>query len=276
MGFPRSGAALVAKILASHSAIAAGGNLPFVADMGKLSSHTYPGAERFPDCLAHSWMADYCFTATLFRDYYLARAEAYGLLGGSGTGSANGTGANAAGKGGSSGSGSTGASGRGNTGASSTGRRYFTDTMSFNEIYLPLIKMAFPGAKIIRVVRHPLDVCVSMISNRVADPVHCGNRVEDIAHYQAAAFDLVEHYRKVLGLEDFVLRYETLIGEHITAIPKLLEYLGLPVEEPCLAHKLHIRSINRYRHYEQHLKPYVGRLQPLMSAHGYKVGSLSD
>jgi tetratricopeptide (TPR) repeat protein len=233
MGFPRSGTALVEKILASHSAIAAGGNLPFVGDMGKLASHAYPGTERFPESLAHSWMADYCFTANLFRDYYLGRAEGYGLL--------------------------------------SNGRQYFTDTMPFNEIYLPLIKMAFPAAKIVRVVRHPLDVCVSMISNNVTDPVHCGNRVEDTAHHLAAAFDLVEHYHKVLGLEDFVLRYETLIGEHATAIPKLLEYLGLPVEEPCLAHKLHVRSINRYRHYEQHLRPYVARLQPLMSAHGYKA-----
>jgi len=204
-----------------------------VGDLSKLAGNIYPGSERFPENLAHSWMADYHYTATLFRDYYLARAEGYGLL--------------------------------------TNGRRYFADTMPFNEIYLPLIRMAFPAAKIVRVVRHPLDVCVSMISNDVRDPLHCGNRVEDIAHYLAASFDLIEHYRRVLGSQDFVVRYEALLSEQATAIPNLLEYLGLPMEEACLGEKLNVRSVNRYRHYEQHLKPYVARLQPLMSAHGYKA-----
>jgi tetratricopeptide (TPR) repeat protein len=243
MGFPRSGAALVEQVLASHSAIAAGGRLPFAGDLSKLANNTYPGPERFPENLAHSWMADYCYTATLFRDCYLARAEAYGLL----------------------------SCGNSATNGGGHGRRYFTDTMPFNEIYLPLIKMAFPAAKIIRVVRHPLDVCVSMISNNVADPLHCGYRIEDTLHHMTATADLVQHYRQVLGLEDFVLRYETLIGEPATAIPKMLEYLGLPMQESCLGQKLHVRSINRYRHYQQHLGPYVGRLQPFMSAHGYQA-----
>ena len=44
---------------------------------------------------------------------------------------------------------------------------------------------------------------------------------------------------------------------------------GLPFEKAC-RQKLHESSINRYRHYEQHLKPYVTRLEPLMKAYDYK------
>jgi len=232
MGFPRSGASLAERVLRQHPAIAAGGELPFAGDLGKLASHTYPGAERFPDCLAHGCTADYRYTATLFRDYYLARAEQYGLL--------------------------------------KDGRRYFTDTMPFNEIYLPLIKMAFPAAKIVRVVRHPLDVCVSMMSSHINNNLHCGYRVEDVAHYLAAAFDLLEHYRRVLDLNDFVLRYEALVGEQASETTRLLDYLGLPREEACLRYEVKVRSVSRYRHYEQHLRPYLLRLQPLMNAYGYK------
>jgi Tfp pilus assembly protein PilF len=231
MGFPRSGTTLVEQILSSHSAVSAGGDLPFVGDMSKLAGNIFAGSERFPENLAHSWMADHHHTATLFRDYYLARAEAYGLL------------------------------------KSASG--YFTDRMPFNEIYLPLIKMAFPNAKIVHVVRHPLDVCVSMLSNNMTHGFHCDYRIEDISNHLAAVFDLVEHYRREFELSEFVLRYEALIADQAGETRKLLDYLGLPFEKAC-RQKLHERSIDRYRHYEQHLKPHVTRLEPLMKAYDYK------
>jgi Tfp pilus assembly protein PilF len=249
MGFPRSGTTLVEQILCSHSAVATGGELPFLGDMSKLAGNIYPGSERFPENLAHSWIADHHYTATLFRDYYLARAEAYGLL------------------------------------ENSSG--YFTDKMPFNEIYLPLIKMAFPNAKIVRVVRNPLDVCVSMLSNTTAHGFHCDYRTEDISNHLAAVFDLVEHYRRDLAQNELVLRYETLVADQAGETRRLLDYLGLPFEKSCLqfhenrrraptpsyaqiTEKVHQRSVNRYKHYEQHLRPYVTRLEPLMKAYGYE------
>ena len=219
MGFPRSGTALVEQILSSHSAVTAGGELPFVGDLSKLAGNLFPGSERFPENLAHSWMADCHYTATLFRDYYLARAEQYGFLKKAGG--------------------------------------YFTDRMPFNEIYLPLIKMAFPNAKIIRVVRHPLDVCVSMLSHNLTHGLHCGYRVEDISNQLAAMFDLVEHYRRELELKDFVVRYESLVADQAAETRKLFDYLGVPFQNVRLKEKLNVRSINRYRHYEQHLRPFV-------------------
>jgi Tfp pilus assembly protein PilF len=249
MGFPRSGTTLVEQILCSHSAIAAGGELPFVADMSKQASSLYPASERFPENLAYSWMADYHYTATLFRDYYLARAEQYGLL--------------------------------------ESGIRFFTDKMPFNEIYLPLIKMAFPNAKIVRVVRHPLDVCVSMLSNNMTHGFHCGYRIEDISNHLAAVHDLVEHYGKELELNELVLRYETLVADQEGQTRKLLDYLGLPFEAACLqfyanrryaptpsyaqvTEKLNDRSIGRYQHYARQLEPYLPRLHKVMAAYGYE------
>ena len=249
MGFPRSGTTLVEQILCSHSAVAAGGELPFVADMSKLASSIYPGSERFPENLAHSWMADYHYTATLFRDYYLARAEQYGLL------------------------------------ESSSG--YFTDKMPFNEIFLPLIKMAFPNSHIVRVVRHPLDVCVSMLANNMTHGFHCGYRIEDISNHLAAVHDLVEHYGKEFELHEYVLRYETLVADQAGQTCKLLDYLGLPFEEACLqfhqnrrhaptpgygqvTEKLNDRSIGRHKHYARQLEPNVGRLGKMMAAYGYE------
>jgi Flp pilus assembly protein TadD len=249
MGFPRSGTTLVEQILCSHSTVAAGGELPFVGDTSKLAGGIYPGSERFPENLAHSWMADYHYTATLFRDYYLARAEAYGLF--------------------------------------KSGKGYFTDKMPFNEIYLPLIRMAFPNAKVVRVVRHPLDVCVSMLSTNMTHGFHCGYRMEDISNHLAAVFDLVEHYRREFELNEYVLRYEALVADQAGETRKLLDYLGLAFEQPCLqfhenrryaptpsyaqvTEKLNDRSMGRYRHYAQQLKPHVPRLEKMMAAYGYE------
>jgi hypothetical protein len=198
MGFPRSGASLIEQILGNHPSVAIGGELPFLGDLSRLASHIYPGTERFPAHLANSWLADYCYTATLFRDYYLARAEQYGLLKGS-----------------------------------------FTDATPFNEIYLPLVKMAFPKAKIIRIVRDPLGVSASMQANKVPNRLHC-YKPEDIKHYLAAVQDLLEHYRQVLDLNDFTVRYEALVSEQAATTRKLLEYLELPVEDACLATKLKV------------------------------------
>ncbi len=163
MGFPRSGTTLIEQVLASHSAVRAGGELSFVTELRQFSLQQFAGPEPFPENLARTWTADNRWAATLFRDYYFARAEQYGLL--------------------------------------APGKRYFTDKMPFNEIWLPLVRMAFPHAKIVRVLRHPLDVCVSMLANNMTHGFNCGYRIEDIVHHLLAVSDLDEHYARELAAD---------------------------------------------------------------------------
>jgi Flp pilus assembly protein TadD len=231
MGLPRSGTTLVEQVLASHSRVTHGGELAFLGELRKIASDLLPAQQAFPENLAHSWTADRHYAATVFRDYYLARAEQYGLL--------------------------------------ADGKTFFTDKMPFNEIYLPLLKMAFPEAKIIHVMRHPLDVCVSALSNPVTQGFNSGYRLEDITHHLAAVFDLSEHYRRELDLGDYVVKYEELVADAPGQIRKLVGYLGLPFEDGCLRTRIDDASINRHTHYAQHLKPCLGRLRPMMTAYGY-------
>ena len=67
VGFPRSGTTLVEQILASHSAIVAGGELPFGAELSDLFG--VEKAATQPDAL---------------RDHYLDRSRSYGLFGADG------------------------------------------------------------------------------------------------------------------------------------------------------------------------------------------------
>lgn len=77
VGFPRSGTTLTEQILASHSAIRAGGELPFVRQLKELAVSLAGGEAEFPAGLANagreSWPA-------LLRDFYLANASSSGLL----------------------------------------------------------------------------------------------------------------------------------------------------------------------------------------------------
>ena len=250
MGFPRSGTTLIEQVLASHPAVRAGGELAFVAELRKLANHLFPGPEPFPANLAQAFTADHRYAATVFRDYYFARAEAAGLL--------------------------------------EPGKSWFVDKMPFNEVWLPLIAMAFPDAKVVRVVRHPLDVCVSVMSNNLTHGFNCGYRIEDTVHHFVAVFDLVEHYHRELGHDEHLLRYESFVANQLDETRRLLDYVGLPFDEACLrfhenrrhartpsyaqvSEPLNDRSIDRHRHYSRQLAPFLARLERIMAADDYHV-----
>ena len=248
VGFPRSGTTLIEQVLTSHSAVRAGGELSFIAELRQFSLQQFAGPEPFPENLARTWTADNRWAATLFRDYYLARAEQYGLL--------------------------------------APGKRYFTDKMPFNEIWLPLVRMAFPHAKIVRVLRHPLDVCVSMLANNMTHGFNCGYRIEDIVHHLLAVSDLDEHYARELAVDQLQLQYERFVAEQRGETTRLLDHLGLEFEPACLSfhenpryaptpsyaqvtQQLNDRSIGRHRHYAVQLAPFLSQLQPLIAVRGY-------
>lgn len=252
VGFPRSGTTLIEQVLASHSAVRAGGELSFLSELRQFALAQFPGPESFPDNLARVCAADRRWAATIFRDYYFARAEQYGLT--------------------------------------MPGKRLFTDKMPFNEIWLPLLRMAFPQAKVVRVVRHPLDVCVSMLSHNMTHGFNCGYRIEDIVHHLLAVADLDAHYareRSALGLNrELILSYESFIADQQGETARLLDFLGLPFESATLSfhqnrryaptpsyaqvtEQLNDRSIGRHRHYARQLAPFLPKLQPLLAARGY-------
>jgi tetratricopeptide (TPR) repeat protein len=252
VGFPRSGTTLIEQVLASHSAVRAGGELSFLSELRQFSLNQFAGPESFPDNLARICAADRRWAATIFRDYYFARAEQYGLT--------------------------------------APGKLFFTDKMPFNEIWLPLLRMAFPHAKVVRVLRHPLDVCVSMLSHNMTHGFNCGYRLEDIVHHLLAVADLDAHYAGELPADsshELILSYESFIADQQGETERLLDFLGLPFQSATLSfhqnrryaptpsyaqvtERLNDRSIGRHRHYLRQLAPFLSQLQPLVAARGYR------
>lgn len=66
VGSPRSGTTLLERVLACHSAVAAGGELPFIADLREFSERLLPGG-KFPDNLRLTNLGSQRHVASLCR-----------------------------------------------------------------------------------------------------------------------------------------------------------------------------------------------------------------
>jgi Flp pilus assembly protein TadD len=195
VGAPRSGTTLLERMLASHSAIQAGGELPFIADLREFSERLLP-EHGFPTNLHALRAADRRHVAVLFRDYYLAlRAERI---------------------------------------ASGDRIRFVTDKMPFNEVYLPMIRMAFPDSPVVLLSRNRLDTAVSMLFNKLNHGFHCAYRIDDIFHHLDAVHGLVEYYLRQFDPEILSLAYESFVADAETGIRGVLDFLGLSFEPGCL------------------------------------------
>jgi tetratricopeptide (TPR) repeat protein len=244
IGFPRSGTTLVEQILASHGAIAAGGELPFGPELRELASSLDGSGAAFPETLAAAqpnW-------PDRLRDFYLERAQGYGLLSG--------------------------------------GAGYFTDKMPSNDFWLPLLRVAFPESPVIFMRRHPLDILTSVMAHDMTHGFHCGYRLEDAARHLALVDGLLHGYSEGGVGPTFELRYESLVADQAGETERLMGAIGMPMEPGQLTfheraevsptpsyaqvrEPLNDRSIGRWRNYAAQLEPARGVVANVMARGGY-------
>jgi Flp pilus assembly protein TadD len=247
-GFPRSGTTMIEQMLNAHPAIAAGGELPFVSEWPALIGELLPSTRPFPQKLAHVQTFDFHHIPGVLRDYYLGRAEVYGISHGG----------------------------------------LFTDKMPLNDVFLPLIRLAFPAAAVIRMVRHPLDVAVSILSHNLTHGYNCGFAMDTIIAHMRAVHDLNAHYDAVLDQPPLTLRYEDFIADQDGETHRVLGYVGVEFDPACLrfhenrrhaptpsyaqvSQPLNDRSVGRWRNYEKHLAPYFDAIAPVVEGLGYSL-----
>jgi hypothetical protein len=168
------------------------------------------------------------------------------------------------------------------------GAPLFTDKMPLNEFHLGLIALLFPAAPLIHVVRHPLDVILSVFSNQLTHGFYCAYALETAARHFVLVSELVEHYRTELALRYLPVRYEDIVDDQGTQIRRMLDFLGLNFDPACLSphenrryartasyaqvtEPLYDRSRGRWRQYRRHLEPLIPILEPALDRLGYGV-----
>jgi hypothetical protein len=250
LGFPRSGTTLLEQTLSAHPRIAAGDELPIVHAIVELMPRILDSPLTYPDALAELWMGDHREGLDDLRDHYLHRVAQLGVV--------------------------------------PPTAAWFTDKMPLNETHLGLIHLLFREAPLLHVVRHPLDVVVSVYSNLLTHGFYCAYALESIARHYVLVMDLVEHYRREMPLKYLRLRYEDMVEDQERSIRTVFEFIGEEFDPTCLAfhenrryartasyaqvaERLYDRSRYRYRNYLPQLQPVVPILQPVIERLGYTV-----
>jgi tetratricopeptide (TPR) repeat protein len=250
LGFPRSGTTLLEQTLSAAPHIVAGDELPLINDITHLMSRMLNSPLGYPEALVELWMGDQREGLDNLRDYYLQKVRQIGVL--------------------------------------RDGATLFTDKMPLNETHLGLIALLFPGAPLIHMIRHPLDVMVSAMSNHFTHGLLCATALETAARHYVLIADLVQHYRAEMSLRYLPVRYEDMVDEQEATVRSVFDFIGEPFDPAVLqfeknaryartasyaqvTEKLYDRSRYRYRHYLKHLGPAIEILQPVIARLGYTV-----
>ncbi len=138
-----------------------------------------------------------------------------------------------------------------------------------------------PEARIIHVMRSPLDTCLSCFTQYFSTSVPYSYDLSELGRYYRAYRALMEHWRRVLpGDRILDMEYEALTRDPARQARRIIGHCGLEWEEACLdlgqvqrlietasvvqARKsINSDSIGRWKKYEKHLKPLIAELGEL-------------
>jgi tetratricopeptide (TPR) repeat protein len=155
-----------------------------------------------------------------------------------------------------------------------------TDKMPFNFLWLGLIHLNFPNARVIHCRRNPIDTCLSIYTNLFSTRWEFSGDRGDLAFYYRQYLRLMDHWRSVLPPDRLLdVDYEQLIADPERCARRLIAFCGLHWEPACLQPEhnhdrvrtasawqarqpIYRGSVERWRRYE----PWLGELRTLLPA----------
>ncbi|WP_417493224.1 sulfotransferase [Maricaulis sp.] len=149
---------------------------------------------------------------------------------------------------------------------------FFIDKTPANFLYIGLIAAALPNARIIHLVRDPMDNALGMYKALFRMGYPFSYDFGDLAQYMRAKDRLMEHWRVVLPGRILDVRYEDIIADQEGQTRRLLEHVGVDWDPACLdfhtnasptatasaaqvRQPLYASAVGRWRRYERELAP---------------------
>ena len=156
-----------------------------------------------------------------------------------------------------------------------------TDKRPDNFLYLGLIKILFPAARIIYTRRDPMDNCLSVYFQQLGNNLGYATDLEDIAHYYRQHSRLMDHWTTCFGGNIFTVDYDELVRSPEPVLRQLLNFLGLEWDDRCLTFQetdnlvktasvwqvrgeLHSQSSGRWHNYA----PFMPDIQSVLNNNG--------
>jgi len=159
-----------------------------------------------------------------------------------------------------------------------TGAPFFIDKNPNNCLYVGLIQLMLPNARIIDARRHPLACGFSCFKQHFARGQNFTYDLGDLGRYYRDYVDLMAHFDRALPGRIHRVLYETVVADTEAEIRRLLAYCHLPFEEQCLRFYENERAVRTpsseqvrqpiFREALEHWRTYEPWLGPLKEALG--------
>ena len=115
------------------------------------------------------------------------------------------------------------------------GSKRAIDALPQNFLYLGIIALLFPMARMIHCVRDPLDTCLSAYLHESGDDQPYAHALADLGAYYRQYQGLMIHWGQVLDIPIFEVRYEELLCDPKKLTRAMVEFCGFKWDKRCLA-----------------------------------------
>lgn len=150
---------------------------------------------------------------------------------------------------------------------------YITDKMPGNYLYLGMIHLMLPQAKIIHTMRDPMASCFSCYATLFSEPMAYTYDLGTLGRHYVRYMELMQHWKEVLP-PGMVLdvHYEDMVDDLEGQSRRILEHLGMDWNEACLEfyrnerpvktasvgqvrQPIYHTSVARWEHFRTNLEP---------------------
>jgi tetratricopeptide (TPR) repeat protein len=157
------------------------------------------------------------------------------------------------------------------------GRGWFTDKLPMNFLHVGFIARALPGARILHLVREPMDTCFSNLKELFAEAYPYSYRLDELAAHYGRYRRLMAHWHAAFPGRILDVSYEALVADPERVARGVFAHCGLRWDPASLAlggggavstastvqvrEGIHARRVGGWRAYARQLEPLRQRLQ---------------
>lgn len=110
----------------------------------------------------------------------------------------------------------------------------FVDKLPFNFLYCGYILAALPNAKLIHLVRDPLDTCYAIYKTLFFGAYSFSYDLDELASYYISYHQHMAHWRTVMPGKILDVHYEDLVRDPENQARRIIDWCGLPWEATVL------------------------------------------
>lgn len=164
------------------------------------------------------------------------------------------------------------------------GKRFYVDKLPANWSIAGLILRALPRAKILHLVRDPIEVCFSNYRALFGNSYPYSYDLATLARHHQVYRGVMTHWHQLFPGSIMDVAYRDLVGDTTGVARKVFDFCGLDFEPGCVditrnrgaiatlsmvqaREPIHARSDNLWRHYQRQLQPLQEMLKADCASH---------